>query len=95
MHSRKSFGNLQALEQGDFGGSTSELQGGGPLSHTAAAAQKGSRTSMDEENARRVQRCGYRSAQTAAISPVSGPYPDTPAPHPTPQAGFRVQPPAA
>ncbi|KAL4451713.1 hypothetical protein ABPG75_007375 [Micractinium tetrahymenae] len=46
--SRKSFSNLAALAQGDFGGSMSELQGGGPLSHTAAALQKGSRTSMDD-----------------------------------------------
>ena len=39
--SRKSFSNLQALASGDFGGSMSELQGGGPLSHSAAAVLKG------------------------------------------------------
>ena len=53
--SRKSFSNLQALAQGDFGGSMGELQGGGPLSHTSAAAM-GSTTSMDGELGRKTQR---------------------------------------
>lgn len=55
--SRKSFSNLAALAQGDFGGSMSELQGGGPLSHSAAAVLKGSRTSMDDMDGRRSSRC--------------------------------------
>lgn len=60
MYSRKSFSNLQALAQGDFGGQTSygELQGGGPLSHNAAALLKGSRTSMDDMDGRKTSRCG-------------------------------------
>ncbi len=53
---RKSFSNLAALAQGDFGGSMSELQGGGPLSHTAAALLKGSRTSMDDMDGRKTSR---------------------------------------
>ncbi|KAI7839449.1 hypothetical protein COHA_006850 [Chlorella ohadii] len=58
MYSRKSFSNLQALAQGDFGGQTSygELQGGGPLSHNAAALLKGSRTSMDDMDGRKTSR---------------------------------------
>ena len=52
--SRKSFSNLQALGQGDFGGSTSELQGGGPLSHSQAG-NKGSNASMDSDG-RKTQR---------------------------------------
>lgn len=56
--SRKSFSNLQALEQGDFGGnSMSELQGGGPLSHHVGdGAKQGSQASMDSDADRRVQR---------------------------------------
>ena len=53
---RKSFSNLQALASGDFGGSMSELQGGGPLSHSAAAVLKGSRTSMDDMDGRKSSR---------------------------------------
>lgn len=57
--SRKSFSNLAALAQGDFSGGTSagELQGGGPLSHGMAAVLKGSRTSMDDMDGRKTQRC--------------------------------------
>lgn len=70
--SRKSFSNLAALAQGDFGGSTGELQGGGPLSHATAAVLKGSRTSMDDMDGRKTQRwvwvdvggCGH---QTMAV----------------------------
>lgn len=54
--SRKSFSNLAALAQGDFGGSMSELQGGGPLSHNTAALLKGSRTSIDDMDGRKTSR---------------------------------------
>lgn len=53
--SRKSFSNLAALAQGDFGGSLSELQGGGPLSHTANTSL-GSHGSLDGEIGKRTQR---------------------------------------
>lgn len=54
--SRKSFSNLQALASGEFGGSMSELQGGGPLSHTQATGDKGSHASIDSEGGRKTQR---------------------------------------
>lgn len=54
--SRKSFSNLQALAQGDFGGSMSELQGGGPLSHTGAAGARGSEASLDSDVGKQSQR---------------------------------------
>ncbi|KAL6772144.1 TSPSP1 [Auxenochlorella protothecoides x Auxenochlorella symbiontica] len=55
--SRKSFTNLQALAAGDFGGSMSELAGGGPLSAFHAGGKKGSTTSMDSDSInRRSQR---------------------------------------
>ncbi|KAG7667504.1 hypothetical protein KSW81_001205 [Nannochloris sp. 'desiccata'] len=54
--SRKSFSNLAALAQGDFGGSMSELQGGGPLSHAGAAANLGSQASLDGDVGKRTQR---------------------------------------
>ena len=56
MHSRKSFSNLQALAAGDWQGSMSELQGGGPLSHATAAVLKGSRTSIDDMEGRKSTR---------------------------------------
>lgn len=54
--SRKSFSNLQALAQGDFGGSMSELQGGGPLSHSHTGANMGSQASLDSDVGKRTQR---------------------------------------
>lgn len=54
--SRKSFGNLQALAQGDFGGSAGELLGGGPLSHSSAAHEVGSKTSIDSQGNQKLQR---------------------------------------
>ncbi|PSC69557.1 trehalose phosphate synthase [Micractinium conductrix] len=61
---RKSFSNLAALAQGDFGeagagagSSMSELLGGGPLSHNATALGKGSRTSIDDMDGRKTTRC--------------------------------------
>ena len=52
--SRKSFSNLQALEQGDWdGNSTSELQGGGPLGRDV---KPGSAVSMDSDAGKRGQR---------------------------------------
>lgn len=53
--SRKSFSNLQALGQGDFGGSMSELRGGGPLSHGGTAGM-GSHASLDSDVGKRTQR---------------------------------------
>ena len=54
--SRKSFSNLQALAQGDFGGSMSELRGGGPLSHSGAATSMGSHASLDSDVGKRTKR---------------------------------------
>ncbi len=53
--SRKSFTNLAALAQGDFGGSMSELQGGGPLSQTMGVLSN-SRNSLDSDLGRKTQR---------------------------------------
>lgn len=53
--SRKSFSNLQALAQGDFGSSSNELQGGGPLWH-GPDLKTGSHTSMDSDVEKRVKR---------------------------------------
>jgi hypothetical protein len=52
--SRKSFSNLAALAQGDFGGSMGELQGGGPLSQ--AGVVKGSRTSIEDMQGTKTSR---------------------------------------
>ncbi|GAB4813526.1 hypothetical protein N2152v2_000572 [Parachlorella kessleri] len=53
--SRKSFSNLAALAEGDFGGgSLNDLQGGGPLS-LSSGANKGSRNSIDSDG-RRLRR---------------------------------------
>lgn len=52
--SRKSFSNLQALAQGDFGGTLSEL----PLSGTSGAnrVNLGSQASLDGDMSKRTQR---------------------------------------
>lgn len=57
--SRKSFTNLQALAQGDFNGSLSELQGGGPLSRghgKVGNAFNNSGASLDSDAGKRTQR---------------------------------------
>ncbi|KAI3437768.1 hypothetical protein D9Q98_000215 [Chlorella vulgaris] len=54
--SRKSFSNLAALAQGDFGGSMGELLGGGPLSHATSAVLRGSRTSMEDLEGKKSSR---------------------------------------
>lgn len=79
--SRKSFSNLAALAQGDFGGSMSELQGGGPLSHTAAALLKGSRTSMDDMDGRKTSRWVSTAPVRAARHEPDTDYPCHSEPH--------------
>lgn len=70
---RKSYSNLAALAAGDFSGagagaSVGELQGGGPLSHAAAGAMKGSATSMDDmADGRKSQRCAQAPSLPAAL----------------------------